>query len=303
MSQFDEKFEGMLELDSDDPRNFRILFDELIKCITQWKEQSFVADNKFIIPTSVLVNKGLSALKSLSTSQSSVAAEELEDAYGNLRGIIKVSQIRRRNRAGSLMYRLVSTFKRPTYRNSRRELTKEDSKSFRHMSECVEAADKIEEVVYSMYSRILPEMQKSFSFFDFYVPKSSNSSDVKVLIEEAIKLIRGDVKISHQAREKLIKHLENALEILESGGDYSRFFGIIKESIFLLGALGSLAGGTVALHSASKKLEEATSIFEATSINQTYVSMDYAPTTIILQSLGLPEAPVDAVNDNSNLQE
>jgi hypothetical protein len=109
-----------------------------------------------------------------------------------------------------------------------------------------------------------------------YVPESSNKFDAERCIREAIVIIQNDPALASDAKRKIISHLENSIISLQKG-DTADFFGIVKETIIILGALGSIAGGYCAILQAQEKLNDATNILEKSCINQNYLLMGYRP--------------------------
>jgi hypothetical protein len=112
----------------------------------------------------------------------------------------------------------------------------------------------------------------------FYNPDISNRNYAKKLINEAIDIITNDDILSEATKKSIIDYLTNALiEFEKPNSNWSIIFGKLKETIFVLGALGSLAGGitgVISLNDAKLKLEEATEVIEKTSININYSNIN-----------------------------
>ena len=83
---------------------------------------------------------------------------------------------------------------------------------------------------------------------------------------------------SDNAKKSIIEYINKALlEFDKPDSNWTIIFGKLRETIFVLGALGSLAGGitgTVSLNDAKLKLEQATTIIEKSSININYKNID-----------------------------
>jgi len=102
----------------------------------------------------------------------------------------------------------------------------------------------------------------------FYQPANSNKKIIRDLIDEAKDLISEDNTITEKSKKQLIDYLNMALSDLgREHVNWSRFVGRIKETVIVLGALGSLAGGVTSLIQAKDKLEETATVIQQTSIN------------------------------------
>lgn len=111
----------------------------------------------------------------------------------------------------------------------------------------------------------------SLKINDFYKPDKSNKHKIKELIIEAADIIKVDSSLTEQTKKSIIDYLNNALNELERERvNWSVFLGKIKETVIVLGALGSLVGGASALYNAQKKLEQTTIIIQNTSANINY---------------------------------
>lgn len=105
----------------------------------------------------------------------------------------------------------------------------------------------------------------------FYQPENSNKKKIQDLIKEAISLIEEDDSLTEKSKKQIVDYLNKALRDLDREHiNWSRFIGRIKETIIVLGALGSFAGGISPLIKAKDKLEETTVIIQKTSINLNY---------------------------------
>jgi len=140
-----------------------------------------------------------------------------------------------------------------------------------------------ENVFYEIYNQVVlvynsikdfSKEQATIELEGFYNPNISNKKYAKKLIKDAIELIDKNDTLSDKSKKSIIEYLKKALdEIDKSNSNWSLIFGKLRETIFVLGALGSLAGGitgVVGLNEAKQKLEEATEVIENTSININY---------------------------------
>lgn len=102
----------------------------------------------------------------------------------------------------------------------------------------------------------------------FYKPENSNKEQVKKLIKESIDLINQENSLTEKSRIQLINYLEDVVKNLDKENiNWTQIIGKIKETIIVLGALGSFIGGLSPLFQAKEKLEESTAVIEKTSIN------------------------------------
>lgn len=106
----------------------------------------------------------------------------------------------------------------------------------------------------------------------FYQPANSNKRKIQELINEAIILISEDETLTEKSKKQIIDYLNKVLRELDRENvNWSKIIGRIKETIIVLGALGSFAGGvTPLLTQAKDKLEETTIVIQQTSINLNY---------------------------------
>lgn len=105
----------------------------------------------------------------------------------------------------------------------------------------------------------------------FYSPDNSNKQRIKRLIEEAIDLITKDYALSEESKLSIITHLEAVLKELEKPRiNWTNVIGKVKETVIVLGALGSFAGGLASLSDAIIKLEEVSAVIQTTSITIDY---------------------------------
>ncbi|MBY0067835.1 hypothetical protein [Empedobacter falsenii] len=115
----------------------------------------------------------------------------------------------------------------------------------------------------------------NLSINDFFEPKNTNKDKIKELINDAIELIREDDSLTQSTKEQLIDYLENVLKNLEKENvNWTEILGKIKETIIVLGALGSFIGGISPLMKAKEKLEETDKVIQKTSINYNYKTIN-----------------------------
>ncbi|OUR82697.1 hypothetical protein A9Q75_05250 [Colwellia psychrerythraea] len=113
--------------------------------------------------------------------------------------------------------------------------------------------------------------ERFFDFYDFYTPDISDKVVTIDLLREAIVLIEQDLSISSKAKKKIINKILEIIKSLEnSETKWTMTLGSIKETIIILGALGSLTGGAVGLAQATEKVKEAEEIVCSTSINNNF---------------------------------
>lgn len=111
----------------------------------------------------------------------------------------------------------------------------------------------------------------SLKINDFYKPDNSNKNKIKELILEAIGIIEADDSLTEETKKSIIDYLNTAIiELERERVNWSRFLGRIKETVIVLGALGSLVGGVSTLINAQEKLEQTTIIIQKTSANLNY---------------------------------
>ena len=113
--------------------------------------------------------------------------------------------------------------------------------------------------------------ERFFEFYDFYNPDISNKEVTIDLLREAIQLIQQDESLNEKAKRKIINKIIEIIKSLENPDTkWTVVLGSIKESIIILGALGSLAGGCVGLAQASEKLKDAEEVVCSSSINNNF---------------------------------
>ncbi|MFA6581000.1 MAG: hypothetical protein WCS79_04285, partial [Paludibacter sp.] len=85
-------------------------------------------------------------------------------------------------------------------------------------------------------------------------------------------IIKEDYSLKEKTKKSIIEYLEIALNELDREYvNWTKFIGRIKETIIVLGALGTFTGEFVSpLFNAREKLENATTVIQNTSINVNY---------------------------------
>lgn len=115
----------------------------------------------------------------------------------------------------------------------------------------------------------------NLSINDFYEPKNTNKEKVIELIKEAIELIDSDDSLNESTKKQIKDYLQNVLKNLDREFvNWTEILGKIKETILVLGALGSFIGGVTPLMKAKEKLEETDTIIQKTSINYNYKTIN-----------------------------
>ena len=130
---------------------------------------------------------------------------------------------------------------------------------------------------YSLNKSKRPTIE-SLGLGGFFNPNRSNKQRAKDLIRAAVKCIDLDDSLSEKAKQSIIQNLEKVvIELDKNNANWTEVFGKLKETIFVLGAVGSLIGGAAALsplQQARQQLEEATKVIEETSIDINYETIN-----------------------------
>ena len=117
--------------------------------------------------------------------------------------------------------------------------------------------------------------KNNLSINNFYEPENTNKEKIKELINEAIELITEDNSLTDSTKKQIIDYLESALKNLNREYvNWTDILGKIKETIIVLGALGSFIGGVTPLKKAKEKLEESDNVIQKTSINYNYKTIN-----------------------------
>ena len=139
---------------------------------------------------------------------------------------------------------------------------------------------RIQDLFQDLYSKTLELVNEatektmyfdSLKINDFYKPDNSNKNKIKTLISEAIEIIEVDSSLTEKTKKNIVDYLNTALKELDRERvNWARFIGRIKETVIVLGALGSLVGGASSLYHAQDKLEQTTIVIQKTSANINY---------------------------------
>lgn len=165
---------------------------------------------------------------------------------------------------------------------------------------------KIQNLFQDLYSKTLElinESKEKTMYFDsltindFYKPDNSNKNKIKILISEAIEIIEVDSSLTEKTKKNIVDYLNIALKELDRERvNWTKFIGRIKETVIVLGALGSLVGGVSSLYKAQEKLEQTTLVIQKTSaninynvLNETFNIHNIQQIESITQLLELPE--------------
>jgi hypothetical protein len=132
-------------------------------------------------------------------------------------------------------------------------------------------------------SREFDYLHSQLDIGEFYEPKNSNKEKIKQLLFEAIDNLNNDITIKEKSKKKVIEFIKKAIDELDSDyTNWTTFLGRLKETIIVLGAIGSLAGG-ISVLKAKEKVEEATNVVYQTSITINHKS--------ISQTFNINDAP------------
>lgn len=164
------------------------------------------------------------------------------------------------------------------------------------------------EDLYSLTLKFINEATRIEAYTDnlslngFYQPANSNKKKIQELINEAIELIGRDGTITEKSKKQIIEYLNKVLRELERENiNWSKIIGRIKETIIVLGALGSFAGGvTPLLTQAKDKLEETTTVIQQTSINVNYNILNETYNIQNIQQIGSFNSAILQIEEKNN---
>lgn len=140
----------------------------------------------------------------------------------------------------------------------------------------------------------------SLTLNGFYQPANSNKKKIQDLINEAIILIGDDETLTEKSKKQLIDYLNKTLaELQKENVNWSKLIGRIKETIIVLGALGSFASGMTPLIQAKEKLEETTVVIQNTSINLNYNVLNETFNIKNIQQIGEMSSVVLQIQENN----
>ena len=166
------------------------------------------------------------------------------------------------------------------------------------------------ERLYSMTLEIINEVARfgeineNLELNGFYQPKNSNKIKIRDLINEAIDLVESDENITDKSKKQIIDYLNKVLiELNREHINWSRLIGRIKETIIVLGALGSISGGISPLIQAKDKLEETTVVIQQTSINLNYNVLNETFHVQNIKQLGPINNVVLQISESNKVQE
>lgn len=109
----------------------------------------------------------------------------------------------------------------------------------------------------------------------FYDPEKSDKRKVKELLIEAVELISSEETLSEKTKKQLISYLNKVIRELDyTYTNWTSVIGKIKETIIVLGALGSIAGGVASIDKIKNKLEETNEEIKRTSVNINFKTLN-----------------------------
>jgi len=163
------------------------------------------------------------------------------------------------------------------------------------------------EELYSMSIELITETKKrreyktnSLELNGFYLPQNSNKEEIKKLINEAINLIHTDNSITEKTKKNIIEYLELVLKRLEREHvNWSTVIGNIKETIIVLGALGSFVGGLSPLFEAKQKLEETSTVIQKTSVNLNFNTINKTFNINNIEKIGEINSAIILLNEEN----
>lgn len=108
----------------------------------------------------------------------------------------------------------------------------------------------------------------NYRFYSIYDPEKTDKEFVLKLLEDTIVLIENESNLKIEVRNDLTKRTKSIIKNVKSKkSNWHEILGSIKELIIILGALGSLAGGVIALDQAKTNLETAENIITITCVD------------------------------------
>jgi hypothetical protein len=82
------------------------------------------------------------------------------------------------------------------------------------------------------------------AFQSLYIPHLADKKTAASLIKEAILILNDDTTIKGKAKKQIISQLNRALDLLTNEKtNWTMFFGLLRETILVLGACGSILSG------------------------------------------------------------
>lgn len=186
--------------------------------------------------------------------ESYVKNEDREDFYLNIDNfLLNMNEFQRKNNSNKLIKFL--------YKN-KLQLLNENS---------INIYSKIKETSVDLINnakRFRDYNTTDFGLNDFYKPENIDKEKIKILLNEAIKLISEDDNITIKTKENLIKQILKIIDKLDrTYFSINSILGSISEIMIVLGGLGSFISGITPLFEATEKLKETTKIIQHNSIN------------------------------------
>lgn len=109
---------------------------------------------------------------------------------------------------------------------------------------------------------------RNYRFYNIYDPEKTDKKVVLKLLEDTIVLIENESNLKIDVRKDLTERTKSIIENVKlKKPNWHEILGSIKELIIILGALGSLAGGVIALDQAKTNLKTTENIITATCVN------------------------------------
>lgn len=267
-----------------------LIFQPLIIYMNMIREEKFNYDQAFHLPG--VIDKFISLLSfyGQETSNLSEATNEFMEILGRVSNFKGTKYV---EKTTSVLRRLFDKNKAPKYRPEITIITQVEADIRVKLGKCFQL---LYDKVIKYYNEFKNNYQKEVNLDGFFNPDNSNLEDAKKLINQAIKIIESSDKISDKAKKSILNHIKKALnEIDKPKPNWTITFGRIKETIIILGAIGSLAGGIyggisghIAMNQAKGKLEEAEKIIEKTSINLNHKNIK----SIFNDSLKIEQKPL-----------
>lgn len=229
----------LLSLDASDPSNVSAIFSSTLELLEEIRESDF--ENKKIHKLTGVMAKFNDMVKSFSESNAEDVSQVSKDLV-------------------TLVIKNSAAIPRLRVEN------------------CLSRFALLHDLVVSEYNQVIKVLYSGNKFSDFlllYNPDLSNKCKAIDLINEAVKLVDSDKFLNNSQKRQIKNALFKALDNLyKEKTDWTSYFGTMQQTITILGALGSLAGGVtgvIALKQANEKLIEANNIVVQSSIQNCHV--------------------------------
>lgn len=152
----------------------------------------------------------------------------------------------------------------------------------------------VEQSLDQIYVKIAKDYSESYTFSKLFPFSLSQKDKINQLIQEAIEYVEADTVLTSQQKHEIIKHLEKALRKLDEKNTAS-VFGILKEAVIIIGAVGSTLGGAaIFLPQAHQKVQEAAQVVE--EINYTFIQSGNNSSYLTLPSAELNSSPIQQLS-------